>query len=128
MPLAISPLVKAHRSRAGLAERADLFVAGFELAPIYSELNDAFEQRARFGAQSARRDAGDDEAHEQDEDFLLALEYGMPPAAGMGTGMDRLAMLLTDSDSIRDVLLFPLLRPEGQGSREDGEAQAPEQG
>ncbi|MBB5233385.1 lysine--tRNA ligase [Deinococcus budaensis] len=116
VPLAISPLVKAHRSRAGLAERADLFVAGFELAPIYSELNDAFEQRARFEAQSQRRDAGDDEAHEQDEDFLLALEYGMPPAAGMGMGMDRLAMLLTDSDSIRDVLLFPLLRPEGAGA------------
>ncbi len=116
VPLAISPLVKAHRSRAGLAERADLFVAGFELAPIYSELNDALDQRARFEAQTARRDAGDDEAHEQDEDFLLALEYGMPPAAGMGMGMDRLAMLLTDSDSIRDVLLFPLLRPEGSGA------------
>ncbi|QFP75980.1 lysine--tRNA ligase [Deinococcus sp. AJ005] len=120
VPLAISPLVKAHRSRPDLAERADLFVAGFELAPIYSELNDALEQRARFESQSARRDAGDDEAHEQDEDFLLALEYGMPPAAGMGMGMDRLAMLLTDSDSIRDVLLFPLLRPEGQ----PGEAEA----
>ncbi|MFC4426342.1 lysine--tRNA ligase [Deinococcus navajonensis] len=115
VPLAISPLVKAHRSRPGLSERADLFVAGFELAPIYSELNDALDQRARFEAQTARRDAGDDEAHEQDEDFLLALEYGMPPAAGMGMGMDRLAMLLTDSDSIRDVLLFPLLRPEGAG-------------
>ncbi|GGK26665.1 lysine--tRNA ligase [Deinococcus malanensis] len=116
VPLAISPLVKAHRSREGLAERADLFVAGFELAPIYSELNDALDQRARFEAQTQRRDAGDDEAHEQDEDFLLALEYGMPPAAGMGMGMDRLAMLLTDSDSIRDVLLFPLLRPEGTGT------------
>ncbi|WP_216318139.1 lysine--tRNA ligase [Deinococcus aestuarii] len=122
VPLAISPLVKAHRSRPGLAERADLFMAGFELAPIYSELNDALDQRARFEAQSARRDAGDDEAHEQDEDFLLALEYGMPPAAGMGMGMDRLAMLLTDSDSIRDVLLFPLLRPEGQG-RSGGEVE-----
>lgn len=114
VPLAISPLVKAHRSRPGLAERADLFVAGFELAPIYSELNDPLEQRARFEAQTQRRDAGDEEAHEQDEDFLLALEYGMPPTAGMGMGMDRLAMLLTDSDSIRDVLLFPLLRPEAE--------------
>ncbi|ANE43363.1 lysine--tRNA ligase [Deinococcus puniceus] len=115
MPLVISPLVKAHRERPGLAERADLYVAGFELAPIYSELNDALDQRARFEAQTARRDAGDDEAHEQDEDFLLALEYGMPPTAGMGMGIDRLTMLLTDRDSIRDVLLFPLLRPEMGG-------------
>jgi lysyl-tRNA synthetase, class II len=113
VPLAISPLVKPHRSRPGLSERADLFVAGFELAPIYSELNDAREQRARFAAQSARREAGDDEAHEQDEDFLLALEYGMPPAGGMGMGIDRLTMLLTNRQSIRDVVLFPLLRPEG---------------
>ena len=120
MPLVISPLVKAHRSREGLAERADLYVAGFELAPIYSELNDALEQRARFEAQTQRRLSGDDEAHEQDEDFLLALEYGMPPSAGMGMGIDRLTMILTDRDSIRDVLLFPLLRPEGkQGSESD---------
>ncbi|ACO45339.1 lysine--tRNA ligase [Deinococcus deserti] len=123
VPLAISPLVKAHRSREALAERADLFVAGFELAPIYSELNDALDQRARFEAQTQRRDAGDDEAHEQDEDFLLALEYGMPPAAGMGMGMDRLAMLLTDSDSIRDVLLFPLLRPEGTAAEPDDQVE-----
>lgn len=115
VPLAISPLVKGHRSRPGLAERADLFVGGFELAPIYSELNDARDQRARFQAQTQRREAGDDEAHAQDEDFLTALEYGMPPAAGMGMGMDRLAMLLTDRQSIRDVLLFPLLRPEKPG-------------
>ncbi|ULH15607.1 lysine--tRNA ligase [Deinococcus sp. KNUC1210] len=111
MPLAISPLVKVHREREGLAERTDLYIAGFELAPIYSELNDALDQRARFEAQTARRDAGDDEAHEQDEDFLLALEYGMPPTAGMGMGIDRLTMLMADRDSIRDVLLFPLLRP-----------------
>ncbi len=112
MPLVISPLVKTHRERQGLAERADLYIAGFELAPIYSELNDALDQRTRFEAQTARREAGDDEAHEQDEDFLLALEYGMPPTAGMGMGMDRLAMLLADRASIRDVLLFPLLKPE----------------
>ena len=127
MPLVISPLVKAHRSRPGLAERADLYVAGFELAPIYSELNDALVQRERFEAQTARRDAGDDEAHEQDEDFLLALEYGMPPTAGMGMGIDRLTMLLTDRDSIRDVLLFPLLKPEdGQPDGYDPSTPLPE--
>jgi lysyl-tRNA synthetase, class II len=127
MPLVISPLVKAHRTRPGLAERADLYVAGFELAPIYSELNDALVQRERFEAQTARRDAGDDEAHEQDEDFLLALEYGMPPTAGMGMGIDRLTMLLTDKDSIRDVLLFPLLKPEeGQQGGYDPNTPLPE--
>ena len=115
MPLATSPLVKRHRSRANLTERTDLFVAGFELSPIYSELNDALDQRARFEAQTARRASGDDEAHQQDEDFLLALEYGMPPAGGMGMGIDRLAMLLTNNHSIRDVLLFPLMRPERPG-------------
>ncbi|WP_339097006.1 lysine--tRNA ligase [Deinococcus sp. VB142] len=123
MPLVISPLVKGHREREGLAERADLYVAGFELAPIYSELNDALDQRARFENQTARRDAGDDEAHQQDEDFLLALEYGMPPTAGMGMGMDRLAMILTDRDSIRDVLLFPLLKPEGGQGQAEAESE-----
>ena len=111
-PIAISPLAKKHRSLPGVTERFELFAATFELANAFSELNDAFDQRARFEAQSARRDAGDDEAHAQDEDFLLALEYGMPPAGGLGIGIDRLAMLLTNKQSIRDVLLFPLLRPE----------------
>lgn len=116
MPLATSPLVKQHRTRPNLTERTDLYVNGVELSPIYSELNDALDQRARFEAQTARRDAGDDEAHQQDEDFLLALEYGMPPAGGMGLGIDRLTMLLTNQHSIRDVLLFPLLRPEQSSS------------
>lgn len=118
VPLAISPLVKRHRDplKAKLSERADLFVAGFEISPIYSELNDALDQRARFQEQARRREAGDDEEPEIDEDFLLALEYGMPPAAGMGLGIDRLAMVLTNQESIRDVILFPLLKPRKEAS------------
>ncbi|GEM85470.1 lysine--tRNA ligase [Meiothermus granaticius] len=120
VPLAISPLVKRHRdpSRPALTERADLFVGGVELSPIYSELNDALEQRARFEEQARRRASGDAEEPEVDEDFLLALEYGMPPAAGMGLGIDRLTMFLTNQHSIRDVILFPLLKPR----REEAEA------
>jgi len=120
-PLAISPLVKRHRdpSRPHLTERADLFIAGVEVSPIYSELNDALDQRSRFEEQNRRREAGDDEEPEQDDDFLLALEYGMPPAAGMGMGIDRLTMFLTNQHSIREVILFPLLKPRRVGESEE---------
>jgi lysyl-tRNA synthetase class 2 len=115
-PAELSPLAKARADDPRYAQRFELFVAGFEVANAYTELNDPREQRRRLEVQAKARAAGDEEAHSMDEDFLRALEYGMPPTAGEGIGIDRLVMLLTDAFSIRDVILFPLLKPEGRGA------------
>jgi lysyl-tRNA synthetase, class II len=112
-PKEVSPLAKDHRSIRDFTEQADLIVGGVEIAPIYSELNDPAEQRRRFEQQSAARAAGDEEASLKDEEFLEALAYAMPPAGGFGLGVDRLLMLLLGLDSIREVVLFPTLRPTG---------------
>jgi len=113
-PMIMSPLAKEHRERKGLTERFELFFLEREVCNAYTELNDPFEQRRRFEQQSRDKSAGDEEAQGIDEGFCTALEYGMPPAGGWGIGIDRLVMMLTGAQNIRDVLFFPTMKPKGQ--------------
>ena len=115
-PVELSPLAKMHRSEPGLVERFEAFAGGMEFANGYSELNDPDDQRARFEAQRADAAAGDEEAMPYDEAYVRALEHGMPPTGGIGIGIDRLVMLLTGRSTIREVVLFPVMRDEPASS------------
>jgi lysyl-tRNA synthetase class 2 len=122
-PLAVSPLSKKKPDEPDWTERFEMFAGKMEIANGFSELNDPEDQRQRFEAQLKERERGDDEAHQMDEDYIRALSYGMPPAGGVGIGLDRLAMLFTNSHTIRDVILFPQLRPEKNSTAEDAEGE-----
>jgi lysyl-tRNA synthetase class 2 len=111
-PVEVSPLSKSKPDDPAFVERFEIYVAGMEIGNAFTELNDPREQRERFEMQLAMRAKGNEEAHQMDEDYIRALSYGMPPAGGEGIGIDRLTMILTNSKSIRDVILFPLMRPE----------------
>ena len=113
-PLAVSPLSKQKPDEPDWVERFEFYIGGFEVGNAFSELNDPDEQRRRFEQQLTERERGDDEAHAMDEDYVRALSYGLPPTGGEGIGIDRLTMILTGSRSIRDVILFPLMRPQAQ--------------
>jgi lysyl-tRNA synthetase class 2 len=113
-PIEMSPLAKKHRENPRIVERFEPIIGGKEIGNAFSELNDPLDQKERFLDQMKLRERGDDEAQVLDEDYIRALEYGMPPTAGLGIGIDRLVMLLSDSDSIRDVIFFPQMRPEGK--------------
>ena len=117
-PVEMSPLTKKHRSKPGLTERFELMVNGKELANAYSELNDPIDQEERFQEQLRLSEKGDDEAMFIDQDFLRALQYGMPPTSGIGIGIDRLVMLITGQTQIQEVLLFPQMRPEKKAPRD----------
>jgi lysyl-tRNA synthetase class 2 len=120
-PTAVSPLSKQKPDEPEWTERFEIFAGQMEISNGFSELNDPEDQRRRFEEQLKERERGDDEAHQMDEDYIRALSYGMPPAGGCGVGVDRLCMLLTDSHTIRDVILFPLLRPEKNSATGDTE-------
>jgi lysyl-tRNA synthetase, class II len=120
-PTAVSPLSKQKPEEPDWTERFEIFAGQMEISNGFSELNDPEDQRRRFEAQLKERERGDEEAHQMDEDYIRALSYGMPPAGGVGIGIDRLCMLLTDSHTIRDVILFPLLRPEKASAPENAE-------